>query len=227
VYTAASPVAKTVRDSGGDATAAEVPSFLKAGETLAGFGYDPFTDHFFLRLVPGDRFRVVDRPAQAVKREFTAPGLALPAGRTGDLAIRPRDGHVFVAHASEPAVIECNRFGETVRTFRLTTLTAPPAGLAYDAANDTLLALSGGDLARVSTHAMNGDRKSAVALDRDVALTTLAYDPEKRELYAFLAKEPAVGVFDHQGRLVRTLPSPAAAATGFIDVGPRSFLRLF
>jgi len=68
-------------------TPLEVPSFIKEGERLTGFAYDPFTDHFFLRLAPGDRMRVVDRPARAVKREF-AIGTD-PASRGGDMAVRP------------------------------------------------------------------------------------------------------------------------------------------
>lgn len=209
----------------------EIPSFLVEGETLIGFAYDPFTDHFFLRLAPGDRFRVVDRPARTLKREFSVPSLALtptttPRPLTGDLAIRPRDGHVFAAHPTEAAVVEFNRFGELVRTLPLATLNIPPAALAFDPLRDRLLALSGGDLARVTVHDLSGQRLAAFALDRDVTLAALAYDPEKRELYAPLARESSVGLFDESGHLVRTLPLPTASAT-LLDVGPRSFLRLF
>ncbi len=231
VYSVVAPKAEIVRDTGSDATTATVPSFLKTGETLVGFAYDPFTDHFFLRLAPGDRIRVVDRPARAVKREFTVAGLALASTspRGGDLAIRPRDGHVFAAHSTQPAVVEFNRFGEIARTLPLATLNAPPAALAFDVARDHLLALSGGDLARVTTHDLTGQRVSAVALDRDVTLTVLAYDSEQRELYAPLAREAAIGVFDEQGHLVRTIPLPPDSTAGatLLDVGPRSFLRLF
>ena len=43
-----------IHDAGSDGTTASVPSFLAVGEHLVGFAYDPFTDHFFLRLAPGD-----------------------------------------------------------------------------------------------------------------------------------------------------------------------------
>lgn len=228
VYTAASPTPATVHDAGSDATVAEVPSFLKPGETVVGMAYDPFTDHFFLRLAPGDRFRVVDRPARAIKREFKVSALAAPTSlKGGDLAIRPRDGHVFAAHPTEPAVIEFNRFGEVARTLRLDSLNAPPAALAFDTARDTLLVLSGGDLARVTTYDLAGRRLGAVALDRDVTLTVLAYDSEKREFHAPLAREPAVGIFDEQGHLIRTSPLATPSDTTLLDIGPRSFLRLF
>ncbi|MCX6952420.1 MAG: hypothetical protein NTV51_09675 [Verrucomicrobia bacterium] len=225
VYTAAPGAPEKIIDRGETEPAAEVPSYLKQGDTLVGFAYDPFTDHFFLRFAPGDRFRVVDRPARAIKREFTVASLANPRG--GDLAIRPRDGHVFAAHPAQPAVIEFNRFGDVVRTLPLATLNAPPAALAFDLARDHLLALSGGDLARITVHDLSGQRLSAVALDRDVTLTVLAYDSDKREYYTPLAREPAIGIFDDSGHLLRTLPLTTPTGSTFLDVGPRSFLRLF
>ena len=218
-----------IHDAGSDGTTASAPSFLALGEHLVGFAHDPFTDHFFLRLAPGDLIRVVDRPARAIKREFTVPALANARG--GDLAIRPRDGHVFAPHATAPAVIEFNRFGELIRILPLATLNAPPAGLAYDTVRDRLLALSGGDLARVTSHDLQGQRLTAVALDRDVALTTLAYASDQHEFYALLTRESAIGIFNEQGNLLRTLPLSAPGkptpTAPFLDVGPRSFLRLF
>src|SRR5471032_2047214 len=106
VYSLASPTAPDIADRGPE-PALDVPSFLAAGETVTGFAYDPFTDHFFLRLAPGNRIRVVDRPARAVKREFVVSGL--PATGGGDLAVRPRDGHIFLVHPTEPMVIELTR----------------------------------------------------------------------------------------------------------------------
>ena len=229
IYTAAPTPAAPLRDLARDtATVAEIPAFVADTETLVGFAYDPFTDHFFLRLAPGDRFRVIDRPARAIKRDFTLPALALaPGGGGGDLAIRPADGHVFAPHPAQPAVVEFNRFGRILRTLPLATLTAPPSALAFDTARDRLLALGGGDLPRVTVHDLAGQRLAAFALDGAVTLTALAYDSAHRELYAPLAHEPAVGIFNDQGHLVRTLPLPPAAPAPFLDVGPRSFLRLF
>ncbi len=235
LYVPSSASPAVIRDVTLDNTSvppADIPGFLAEDDTLIGFAYDPFTDHFFLRLAPGDRFRVVDRPARAIKREFTVASLATAAPhRGGDLAIRPRDGHVFAAHPTQPAVVEFNRFGVLVRTLPLATLNAPPAALAFDPVRDRLLALSGGDLARVTTHDLSGQRLSSISLDRDVTFAALAYDPEKRELYAPLLREPALGIFDESGHLVRTLPNPAPTSSvptsRYFDLGPRSFLRLF
>ena len=219
------PPSAAIRDTAADAPEAEIPSFLAADDELVGFAYDPFTDHFFLRLAPGNVIRVVDRPAHAIKRQFTVASLPTP-GR-GDLAIRPRDGHVFAAHPTQPAVIEFNRFGETVRTFTLAGTRTPATGLAFDAARDRLFALHGGDLASITTHDLTGKRLASRSLDRDVALSSLAYDSDRQEFYALLLRDPALGIFSESGHLLRTLPLSPSTSAVLLDVGPRAFLRLF
>jgi uncharacterized protein YjiK len=211
---------RPIRDSGPDSST-DNPSFLQPGETLTGFAYDPYTDHFFLRLAPGSRFRVVDRPARAIKREFTVAALDGSGG--GDLAIRPRDGHVFALLPSEHAVLEITRFGEAVRRFVLDGLFAAPTGIAYDPTNDRLFILSGSAPAQITTHALNGKLIDRVPISSNLAPSSLGYDAEKQEFYLPLAERAAVGVFNHEGRLLRTITSHAA----FIDVGPRSFVRVF
>src|SRR5215203_4359571 len=66
IYSVESTQPTMVNDVAGEARAT-LPSFLADGERLDGFAYDPFTDHFFLRVGPGNLIRVVDRPARAVK----------------------------------------------------------------------------------------------------------------------------------------------------------------
>jgi uncharacterized protein YjiK len=202
----------------------EVPTFLFSLNELYGLAYDPFTDHLFLRVFPGDFIRVIDRPAGKIKRSFYVPGL--PAG-PGDLAIRSRDRHLFFVHPALPAVVETTLYGKRIRTLTLDALSSPPAGLAYDQKNNVLYALQGGDRAHIDTYDLSGRRLSGVALDRDVRLTSLAYDSTAAEFYVPLLDEPAVGIFDHTGRLLRTLPSPAGRTDDFVDVGPRSLIRMF
>ncbi len=220
VYSLASTAHETLRD-GGPEGATDVPSFLAPKETVAGMAYDPFTDHLFLRLAPGNRIRVVDRPARAIKREFEVA--ALPKGSGGDLAIRPRDGHVFALVPTESAVVELTRFGEFVRRFELESLAGPAAGLAYDLKRDVLFVLSGRTPAQISTHALDGKKVATVALDQPITPSSLGYDAEQKEFYVPLAKADEIGVFGEDGRLRRTLPVRAI----FVDVGPRSFLRMF
>lgn len=217
VYSLAPGDTEHVRDQGGDAPA-EVPSYLQPEDQLTGFAYDPNTDHFFLRLAPGNKLRVVDRPARAIKRELTVDGA--PATGGGDLALRPLTGHLYLLHPSEPAVIETTRLGKLVRQFPLAGLTAPAAGIAFDATHDELLVLArdGREIVRCS---LAGEKRSAVRLDRAVG-ASLGFDAERRELYAPLAGG-GVGVFDESGKLLRTLPGDATV----IDVGPRSFIRVF
>ncbi len=219
MYSVASPTAAVVADAS-PAGAAEVSSFLAAGEEITGFAYDPFTDHFFLRLAPGNLIRVVDRPARQVKREFVAPELPVNGG--GDLAVKPRTGHLFFLHAGEPRVSETTRLGKWIGSFALEGLPAAPAGLAYDATHDRLLVLETGPRSTVATFDLAGHRLGAITLEQTVG-PSLAFDAGTREFYAPLTGEGGtIGVFDEQGRFLRKLPGGP-----WVDVGQRSFVRVF
>ncbi len=200
---------------------ARVPSFLAAEDILLGFAYDPFTDHFFLRLAPGNRIRVVDRPARAIKREFEIAGL----GTGGDLSIRPRDGHVFFLEEGSARVTETTRLGRTIRSFVLEGVDVA-RGIACDAAQGQLLVLHA-DGRTVSRHSLDGKTIATLTLEQAVG-RSLAFDSERQEIYALLATSgvvPPVVRFDAHGKL---LPGGGAAGRGlFLDVGPRSFVRVF
>jgi uncharacterized protein YjiK len=203
---------------------AEVPTYLESVNELYGIAYDPFTDHIFIRSFPGDYIRVIDRPAKKIKRGFLVKGL--PPG-PGDLAIRSSDRHLFFAHPKRPAVVETTLYGEIVRTITLEETQTQPAGIAYDQKNDRLLILQGGTPARVDTYKLSGKRLGGVVLDHNVRPISLAYDSDQAELYAPLSGQAAVGIFDLQGRLLRTLANPSATDFDYVDVGQRSLLRLF
>jgi hypothetical protein len=219
-------LAQTIRDID-PVTGAElamVPSFIADNEPVLGMAYDPFTDHFFIRLFPGNRIRVIDRPAGAIKRQFTAPDL--PMGGY-DLAIRSRDRHLFFTDPNAPALYETNIEGKLERYIRLESLSSRPWGVAYDARNNELLVLA----SESSDHVYHFDRHGAalrtVKLERPVQGRSLAFDSDAREYLASLADGSAIGVFDLKGRLLRRLHRPDAIREVFIDVGPRSLLRLF
>lgn len=203
----------------------DVPSYLESEEVLLGLAYDSYTDHLFLRLAPGNDFRVVDRPDRSIKREFTAPDISTNGG--GDLAIRSSDRHLFLSHPTQPGLIEITLYGKFIRTITLEQFTGAPTGVAYDQRRDLLYILRGGDLTSVVTYDLNGRRLKGTALDRDVLLTTLAYDSDAREFYAQLRESRDIGVFDSQGNLLRTIEIPNSEKPAHFDVGPRSFLRLF
>lgn len=205
-----------------DDKVADVPAWTEAEETVVGFAYDPFTDHFFLRLQPGNLMRVVDRPARKIKREQTLEGVPAPA--TGDLAIRPRDGHLFVLHFGTSRVDELTRFGQHVRTIALDPRVLGPSALAYDGRDDTLLVLAG-DGRSVHRCSPDGSHLDAWALDRAVS-GSIGFDAAAGILYAPLVEDPRIiGAFDRSGRCTQTVTIPAEGA--FIDVGPHSFLRVF
>lgn len=206
----------------GHDVARDVPSFLEKGEAVTGFAYDPFTDHFFLRLAPGNRIRVVDRPARKVKREFTIDDPA--AEVAGDVAVSPRDGHLFLVAGDTPELVETSRLGKVIRHIALAEHRERTAAVAFDLAKDHLLVLTS-DRRGIDVHDRDGRRLRGIALDRQVG-DSIAFDAEARELYAPLAGVTGtIGVFAETGRIVRTLQAPEGRV--FIDVGPHSFLRVF
>ncbi|MDO8539054.1 MAG: hypothetical protein Q7S40_01325 [Opitutaceae bacterium] len=220
VYTLGAGGERPIQDQGNDGSQAESPSFIEPEDVVTGFAYDPFTDHFFLRLAPGNVIRVVDRPARAIKREFTISGAPEDGG--GDLAVRPRDGHLFLLHPSEPVVLEASRLGKMIGTIPLAAPAGRPIGIAYDPPRDQLLLLAA-DGRQVTRQNTAGERMGGLTLDREAG-SALAFDSERRELYAPLRAAPGgIGVFDENGRLQRTV----SAKETFVDVGPRSFIRVF
>lgn len=203
---------------------AGIPAYVEPGEHVLGMAYDPFTDHFFIRLFPGNHVRVVDRPAAAIKRSFRAP--AIPMGGH-DLAIRSRDRHLFFTDPSAPAFFETDINGELEHYHRLEGLAAPAWGVAYDSLNNELLVLPNEKSDHVLRFTAEGRFVGRLPLEVSVQGMSLAFDSEAREYFASLADASAIGVFDHRGRLLRRLPRPSADRETFLDIGPRSLLRLF
>lgn len=196
------------------------PSLLAPGERVTGLAYDPFTDHLFLRLAPGDRIRVVDRPARGLKRELKLPG----AGAGGDLAVRPRNGHLFLLAGPAGEVAEHTRLGRPVRRLTLEGVATAPRGLAFDTGRDELVVLAA-DGRSVSRHDLAGRRRGELRL-AEAAAGPLACDGETGELHAVLAEETGeVGVFGPDGARRGTWSAGGPGA--LIDLGPRSFLRVF
>ena len=200
----------------------DCPSYLQPGDVLTGFAYDPFTDHFFLRLAPGNHVRVVDRPARKIKREFDLAGV--PPNGGGDVAVCPRDGHLFLVDPASSQLIETTRLGEFERRIALDGQEQPAAALAFDAAQNELLVLRS-DQQTLARYDRTGHAGRTVKLDQKVA-RSIGYDSDRGELYAPLVGEPArIGVFDASGHRTRTLP--VTSGDQFVDVGPHSFLRVF
>jgi hypothetical protein len=221
VYSVSAPQAAEISDFGGKSGKVSVPSFLEGEDVATGMAYDPFTDHFFVRLEPGNRFLVVDRPARAVKRRFTVAEIPVNGG--GDLAIRPATGHVFLLRPGRAELDEINRYGEWIRVVKLEAApTRAATGIAYDMARDRLLVLFGEN--EIVAYSREGGNLGKVCQLEKAVGHSLGYDAEQRELYAPLAApERRIGVFSQDGKLQRTLEPQAFG----VDVGPRSFLRMF
>lgn len=203
---------------------AGVPAFVGPHEHVLGLAYDPYTDHFFIRMFPGNLVRVVDRPAGVIKREFRAANLPLGGS---DLAVRSRDRHVFFTDPTAPALFETDRNGELEAYLPLQGLSAPAWGVAHDPLRDELLVLAHRISDRVHRFDTRGRSLGELPLEVPVQGVSLAFDAAAREYFASLEDCSAIGVFDEQGRLLRRIPRPAPDRETFIDVGPRSLLRLF
>lgn len=203
---------------------AQIPAFNEPGEYLLGIAYDPFTDHLFLRLFPGNQVRVIDRPAAAIKRTFIAPELPLGGH---DLTIRSRDRHLFFTDPTSPALVETDLRGEFVRRIALDGLSGPVHGVAHDARADELLVLPDDPSGRLLRYTLDGKLIAETRLERTVEGYSLAYDSVERTAFASLADGSAIAVFDAEGRLLRRLARPAAEREVFIDIGARSLLRMF
>lgn len=200
------------------------PAFVESGERVVALAYDPFTDHLFLRIFPGNFVRVVDRPANAIKRTFRAPSLPLGGH---DFAIRSRDRHFFFSSGLEAALIETNINGELRAHIPLVGLAAPVWGVAHDAERDELLVLAHEISDRVHRFRTDGTLVAELPLETAVSGVSLAYDAVTRTYFASLADGSAIGVFDAKGRLLRLLPRPSAEREMFIDIGARSLVRMF
>lgn len=217
------PTIRDISPASGDELAG-IPAYIEQGEQVLGMAYDPYTDHLFIRLFPGNHVRVVDRPAAAVKRAFRAPNLPLGGH---DLAIRSRDRHLFFTDPTAPALFETDLNGELEGYIRLEGLRTPPWGVAYDPVSEELLVLADETSDRVHRFDHAGKALGDVHLAKPVQGMSLGFDPDAREYFASLADGSAFGVFDARGRLLRLLPRPAADREAYIDIGPRSLLRLF
>jgi hypothetical protein len=220
VYSLSTGAERPVLDFGAGGSA-EVPSFLAEGDRVTGFAYDPYTDHFFLRLAPGNRIRVVDRPARAIKRELEIKGA--PEG-SGDMAVRPVDGHIYLLGPAPGRLLRCTRLGKFLGELTLEGAAADATGLAFDMGRDVLLVLGEGGR-RVTVHDLSGRRASTVTLDRRAG-PSLAFDADQREFHAPLPDHPGeIGIFSGDGRFLRSTRAPAGST--LVDVGPRSFIRVF
>jgi len=203
---------------------ANIPAFLKKGEHVSALAYEPYTDHLYIRISPGNHVRVVDRPARKIKREVTVP--RMPAGGH-DFAIRSRDRHFFFSVPNSPALLEADLEGKFKSNIPLEGLERPVWGVALDKTTGEILLLADEYTNLVRRHGLDGKFHSELKLEKTVRGLSLDYDSEARLYYACLADGSAIGIFDDQGHLLRTLACNAASRETFIAVGPRSLLRLF
>jgi len=210
--------------------AVALPGFVAAGERVVGLAYDYNTDYLWLRVMPGDLLRVVNRPARRVEAEHAAAtgDVALDAGSL-DLAIRSADRRVFAVAGDGLTVVVFHRQGHRLRSFAPGggTADARIGGLAYDQTQDRLLVLWHDEAGRawVAWDDRTGGMQYKVELPPEVRPHTLGFDDNARHLLVPLAEERGLGRFDTDGRKVGREDLPPGDWA--IDAGQRSLLRLF
>ncbi|HEY0863907.1 MAG TPA: hypothetical protein VGD97_07380 [Lacunisphaera sp.] len=220
--TAASPA---VQDLG--PASASLADAVKPDEQVLGLAYDFNTDHLFVRVVPAQVIRVIERPSGKILREMPLP-VSLQATTSADLAIRSSDRHLFAVHPDGRSVVELTLFGETIRRIELTGLAGPVGGIAYDQRGGRLLILSvTGNRAQVGALTPGGNVTYHVTLAAAVSPVSLGYDSDAQHCFVPLADGVSLGEFDAAGNLVATHPAVGAGAITGIDAGPRSFVRVF
>ncbi len=198
---------------------------LKPGEQAVGLAYDFNTDHLFVRVVPAQVIRVIERPSGKILREMPLPA-DLPTAAPADLAIRSSDRHLFAVHPDGRSVVELTLYGEFVRRIEVQDLVGPIGGLAYDQRGNRLLVLCGAaGRAQVGALAPEGNVTHCITLGAAVAPVSLGYDSDARRYFVPLVDGHALGEFDATGQLVAT--HPAAGVITAVEAGPRSFLRVF
>lgn len=199
---------------------------LAENEQVLGLAYDFNTDHLFLRLVPAQIIRVIERPSGKVLREMRLPA-DLQTDHPADLAIRSSDRHLFAVHPDRRSVVELTLFAEPLRRIELPAIAANIGGLAYDQRDNRLLVLTAASPARVAAIGPAGHVTHWVTLAEAVAPDSLGFDSEGRRYYVPLADGRALGEFDEAGRLVARHELPGGAPLTGIDAGQRSFVRVF
>ncbi len=195
-------------------------------EQVLGLAYDFNTDHLFLRVIPAQVIRVIERPSGKILREMPLPD-DLRTENPADLAIRSSDRHLFAVHPDGRSVVELTLFGEFVRRLELRGADGPIGGLAYDQQNRRLLVLTATSPARIGFVAPDGGVTYSVTPAAPVRPVSLGFDSAAQHAFVPLADGTSLGEFDATGALVRTHPAGDTGKITAVDAGPRSFVRVF
>ena len=202
---------------------AQVDRVVAPGERVLGLAYDFNTDHLFLRIAPAQIIRVVERPSGKILREMPLPA-DLKTGAPADLAIRSSDRHLFAVHPDGHSVVELTLLGGFVRRIEPRGLDAPIGGLAFDQQNNRLLILTAASPARLCAVAPDRSVTYYVTLPGAVNPVSLGYNSDAQHYFVPLADGVSLGEFGADGKLLTVIPCGSVTA---IDVGPRSFVRVF
>lgn len=213
--------------TGGEAENVEaLPGMVAPGERVVGLAYDYNTDYLWLRVMPWNQLRVVNRPAKRIEANyaFGEPRFD-PTVVSLDLATRSADLHVFAVSDSGRAIVELTRRGVRLREFAIGDGARPIGGLSYDQRHDRLLVLWSDGQPTVAICDRDGAVQHTVVLQAPVDARSLGFDSDRQVLFVPLPRADRIGEFDLGGRLLHERAVPEG--TWALDAGPRSMVRVF
>lgn len=212
------------------------------GAVIVGLAYDARRDRLYARVAPGDRVREVRRSDGKVLRDIEARGVPagcgyvktsvdglerLESGPQCGLAVRERDGHLFLDDPDPAAgkIYEVDLQGAVVREIRLQQSAPLPIGdLGFHQRRETLFVLRVVDRA-VDEVDMNGAILRHFTLEAVANPSGLAVDSVHDELVGASPDGADAWFYDLDGRRLRTRPlhRPVAGAIGGIAAGRRGW----
>lgn len=204
---------------------AQLPGFLESDDRVIGLGYEHNTDYIWLRLAPGDRLITIKRGIKELWYDYTLPEtFKMPAGQSGDLAVRSFNRMVYVAMPTTGAVAAVSRYGDVRGTFIPGDIRQTIGGLAWDQMNDRLLVLYA-ESSEVVAFNPAGVEVERTRLQGPLQPHSLAYDSNRARFYVPLPEAGWLGEFDAEGRRLNRLAWPGGMTA--IDAGQRSLVRVF
>jgi len=203
----------------------EYESRLRPSDRVSGLGYEFNTDYVWLRVAPGSRLIAIKRFEEELWYDYRLPDMFnVPAGQSGDLAVRAFDRMVYAALPGG-RVGEVTRYGEILGIHRLSSADREIGGLAWDQASDQLLVLwaEGREVSWFSRR--DWSLQKSVELDASTDPFSLAYDSNRGRIFVPLAGREELGEFDLGGKLLGRMP--LGEGVGAIDAGQFSAVRVF
>ncbi len=211
--------------TGAEAPAEILTGFVGLGESVVGVAYDFNTDYVWLRVLPWNQLRVINRPANRMEANYAFGPTLWDLNASLDLATCSSDLHVFAVADSGDRIVELSRRAVRLREITVGAGGRRIGGLAFDQRDDLLLVLWADGSGDVALADRQGKVVGSVRLSGTINPQSLGFDSDQRTFFVPLAENGKMGVFNLNGDLTRVIEVPAGRWA--IDAGPRSLVRVF